>query len=606
MAYMSKHLMRTLVLFIFAPVAVNAWWPFGEDGEKDRADAETPERLPLEEMLGMFGPHVVMEGGQFGFDPWEDLHRNLHMAVRSGVQHPQLLQVGGIGGGFFDNGPPRGGEVGALMPARTGVSDFESQLGNLLDVFGDQHSGQVGRASGSFVVNNEDPNRFQLSSLLPGYKMASDGDGGRDSLNVRVVGRRSLVVSGTHRMQNVVSSWQRSFALPRGSDISHVSVTYNSSDGNLTVDVPKSNASDAEPVSEGDDDGDQEYFDPFLPPSLRAMRSNVPGIAGHVSARQAQRSGAFMAPAFDVGAILSEVFGMVDQMHPRYHLPEGGDQPVPEDATVNLIGCFNESQLAKAEIKYYGDANGASFNAMFWHASHDHVPYFGMARHSDPIGHAFTFRNFSHLEETPFYGAPYDGCGSNCEDDSGRWCGCANEDDRGFPNTDCVGGEKRFAVYRIGNAITNVNESENVSTEGAATQSRPYWQLGVDEDDTPELEIVVPQGHVARTQGNQLLLFNASGDDSGSIGKVNSQSKHSADDNETGQMAGSLRTNSSAFSEQAASDAVGKVKLPVDVDADACAVDWNVTRDDGAQTIKCKLERRDVQSLSIKMVGDEL
>merc|ERR1712203_325818 len=72
-----------------------------------------------------------------------------------------------------------------------------------------------------------------------------------------------------------------------------------------------------------------------------------------------------------------------------------------------------------------------------------------MARHGAPLGHAFTAHGFVHEHEKPEWGV-YDGCGSRCEDDATRWCGCANEVNRQLENPNCPKeGEKRFAVYKI-------------------------------------------------------------------------------------------------------------------------------------------------------------
>merc|ERR1719210_2238067 len=113
-----------------------------------------------------------------------------------------------------------------------------------------------------------------------------------------------------------------------------------------------------------------------------------------------------------------------------------------------------------------------------------------MARHEEPLGHAFTARGFVHEGEKPQWGV-YDGCGAPCADDSNRWCGCANEENRGFGSAYCpIVGEKRFAVYKIGEAPrpkdeeTENLEGQNETRPAITAQVRPYWQLNSDTNGT--------------------------------------------------------------------------------------------------------------------------
>ena len=66
---------------------------------------------------------------------------------------------------------------------------------------------------------------FKLRGSLPGYSMhrSSDGD---EPLNVQVAGR-TLVVQGTKRSGQMLSSFQRSFPLPWEPDPEQVGVTYS-------------------------------------------------------------------------------------------------------------------------------------------------------------------------------------------------------------------------------------------------------------------------------------------------------------------------------------------------------------------------------------------
>merc|ERR1711920_92391 len=105
------------------------------------------------------------------------------------------------------------------------------------------------------------------------------------------------------------------------------------------------------------------------------------------------------------------------------------------------------------------------------------TPYFAMSRHQQALGHAFTAHGFMHEGEQPRWGV-YDGCGTRCADDETRWCGCANELDRGFGNENCPGqGEKRFAVYKVG--VSALPEHEEVGMAvGNASEPTGQQQRG--------------------------------------------------------------------------------------------------------------------------------
>eukprot|EP00929_Paragymnodinium_shiwhaense_P013559 TRINITY_DN121409_c0_g1_i1.p1 TRINITY_DN121409_c0_g1~~TRINITY_DN121409_c0_g1_i1.p1 ORF type:complete len:627 (+),score=156.11 TRINITY_DN121409_c0_g1_i1:122-2002(+) len=557
--------------------------------------------LPME-LLGMPVLHggLVVEGG-FGFDPWEDLHNNMQRVVHEKLE-PQ---------------PPGSLDPPAMM--------IEQQLGGLLDIFGGDHFGQVGRSQGSFQVDT-DAERFRISSMLPGYHLDSQHTGkSKDPLSVKVLGRRSLVVSGTHKAGMVTSQWQRSFALPKRCDVEKVSVTYNANSGNLTVVVPLLPAVEGESDDQQDSEEDDELAD--LPPALQAMRSGMQGLMqGLVDGpqrQQAKRKKQFLAPEEELGDIFNEIFGMMDQMHPRYHPPAGGDRPVPEDAEVSFAGCFAEDQIAKAELKYYGDNNAASFNAMYWHAAADHVPYFSMARHDRPLGHAFTFRNFTHEKEEPRWGT-YDGCGSRCEDEDSHWCGCANEGARGFGNEDCQPTEKRFAVYKIVHESTEVkakavDDSEAGTPELPAARSRqagPYWQLSDlsdDEDDLPGIEIVLPKGTVAQPKGRDVVFYNATRCPLGDDGKpVPCPEGYQTADGQPEDLvekaagASSSETTTTQAPSESTATPVGKVRLPVGVDPEACSVADSTGGAGDTQVLRCALSKGDVRKVDIKVISDEL
>jgi len=310
-------------------------------------------------------------------------------------------------------------------------------------------------------------------------------------------------------------------------------------------------------------------------------------------------------------------------MHPRFQMPQGGERPVPEDAEVNLIGCFAESQLEKVDLKYYGESNAASFNSMYWHAREDHVSYFAMSRHGEALGHAFTAHGFVHENEKPQWGV-YDGCGSRCSDDESRWCGCSNEATRGFANPECAEGdsEKRFAVYKI--AEQAVVTPENVSSEASMNESaaaaplqsaahgRPYWQLTNDDaSKEPEIEIVVPKGTVAKANGRQVLLYNTSDASSGESApptvaetKAGNGAEGLATEADASTTTGAAPVAAEAAPAQSAAP-IGKMRLPVGVSQEDCTLESGRVNEDGSQVMKCKIAQNAVKQVPIKVI-DEL
>nr|WHU05687.1 small heat shock protein sHsp16.04 [Dinophyceae sp.] len=83
---------------------------------------------------------------------------------------------------------------------------------------------------------------FKLRASLPGYSIAGAAGAMQDGqkahpLSVEVVGR-SLVVRGQKAEGQMITSFQRSFQLPRVADADRISAVYK--DGVLAVDVPAS------------------------------------------------------------------------------------------------------------------------------------------------------------------------------------------------------------------------------------------------------------------------------------------------------------------------------------------------------------------------------
>jgi len=411
--------------------------------------------------------------------------------------------------------------------------------------------------------------------------------------------------------------------------------------------VPRRNGTDTDDGEGGQEE--REDDDEMMPPALRALQGGMPAIFNQLSGARMPRQGGFLLPAPDIGSMLADVFGQMNQLHPRFQPPAGGDRPVPEDVDVNLIGCFAESQLDKVQLKYYGESNAARFNAMYWHAQSDHVPYFAMSRHQEALGHAFTAHGFVHEAEQPRWGL-YDGCGTRCADDESRWCGCANELDRGFGNENCPEqGEKRFAVYKIGvsrppehEEVTAGNASESDAQQQggglnhgnlkhteplkAASNGRLYWQL----DDrgnssvSPSIEILVPKGTVAEARGREVLLYNTSEHEPpAAIVPPTPQAQKAIEGDGTAAASAPGATAAAAAaaespsaipaqagptptaSQEAVGTPVGKMRLPVGVSPEACSWDSSKSAEDGSRVIRCTLDREDVRRVPIKVI-DEL
>eukprot|EP00928_Gymnodinium_smaydae_P050797 TRINITY_DN3435_c0_g3_i4.p1 TRINITY_DN3435_c0_g3~~TRINITY_DN3435_c0_g3_i4.p1 ORF type:complete len:604 (+),score=111.44 TRINITY_DN3435_c0_g3_i4:52-1812(+) len=570
---LSRASLRWLLCAFWSASQAAAGWPFGGADEADLGGSGDDERatgIPLGAQFAFSGVPVIVVEGHMGANPWEELHRNVERAFQ------------GAGRPAIGNGDR---SQGGAMVRHGSVEPLESQLGQLMRLFGGDHAGHIGFAGNGFQVDNEET-RLRISAILPGYNLgAESGDVSKSPLAVRAVGKTSLVVKGTQANGNIVTTFQRSFKLPKGSDIANISVTYSSSTGNLTVIVPHRSTE----VAEADDTDDETEDDDFIPAPLRALQKGIPGLLGQLSdaqAKQAQASQGFLVPSRSpFEDMFADIFGQVNQMHPRYHPPPGGEQPVPEDVVVNLVGCFAESQLAHQELKYYSDGNAASFNAMYWHAVHDNVPYFAMSRHSSDMGHAFTARGFAHEHETPQWGV-YDGCGSPCSDSERRYCGCANEASRGFDNPYCEEGQKRFAVYKIGAAAAPVedepaSEGDATATASEVTTHAPAaaadssdasaaaggkWELVGDDG----ISVVVPKGTRAVAKGRQVLLF--------------------SDDSTT--------------DENPQARTVGKVRLPATILPDSCELDKE-TRASGDKVLRCKLDKGEVKNIPIRVL-DEL
>lgn len=595
---MKRRRLRLVSCGILALVPRSAAW-FSSDSSDGKQEEQPQPHGPPGVQFAFGGVPVIMVDNHRGHDPWEDLHKNMERVLKGSVENkPALPAIFGSGGA-----PPMmlGGPMMMGGPMMLG-GPLQLQLGNIFQLFGNDHAGHFGSAQGSFQVDDDHQTRIRITATLPGYKLGADANGpaAQSPLSVRTLGRRSLVVSGTHQQGPLIHSWQRSFSLPKGCDLEHIEVTYSSTSGNLTVEVPRLNLTAEELAVAEEPEEPDDLMDQLLPPALRAMRNAVPQIVGQM---QPQAPKGFLRPQLSLEDLLNGAMGTMAKAHPRFHPPPGGEHPIPEDAEVSLVGCFAESQLAQVELKYYGDSNAASFSAMYWHAHGDHVPYFAMARHQEDLGHAFTAKGFVHSDEKPQWGV-YDGCGSRCADDPNRWCGCANEASRGFPNGECLPDEKRFAVYKIGKAAAEPAADAEASQAPKAAPGRPYWQLSNDDaGGAPSIEIVVPPGTVAKPQGNQVLLFNSTEP------AAEGARRASAEDQPGSTPSSSQEETASKPAAEQGSPAteatpVGKVRLPVGVDPDSCEFE-NSKQSEGGKVLKCKLDDKDIRNLPIRVL-DEL
>jgi len=111
-------------------------------------------------------------------------------------------------------------------------------------------------------------------------------------------------------------------------------------------------------------------------------------------------------------------------------------------AETKYMGCFAVDQL---KIKrYIGSHTSSSFKTMYQKAEEDGVSYFGMSRHQSTLGGSWTVISINDVP--PKWG--HGGCGSRCDDDPLKDCGCANQAFRGHPNPLCNDHDVRIAVYQ--------------------------------------------------------------------------------------------------------------------------------------------------------------
>jgi len=162
--------------------------------------------------------------------------------------------------------------------------------------------------------------------------------------------------------------------------------------------------------------------------------------------------------------------------------PRGMTEPLDvkvSNMQSTYMGCYSYDQLENT--KGYGHSAAVNFNVMYQHALTDNKLYFGMARHSVGLGHAWTMTKL--LNEPKWGHAP---CGTKCHDEANKFCGCANEGFRGYPNKDCQERELRIAVYRISSMEVNKDDKKrNFSVTRKSKVDTEEPSLSVPSDDAP-------------------------------------------------------------------------------------------------------------------------
>ena len=126
-------------------ISLASAWPFAEP-KVQPLNVRLPPGLPPGLMPLGRGPVIVVES-HMGFNPWEDLHKNLERVVRG-----------------------QGQGQGQGPGAQGGLAPLQMQLGGLLDIFGDHHAGHHGLAQGSFEVHDDHQSRVLITAILPDYE----------------------------------------------------------------------------------------------------------------------------------------------------------------------------------------------------------------------------------------------------------------------------------------------------------------------------------------------------------------------------------------------------------------------------------------------------
>jgi hypothetical protein len=110
-------------------------------------------------------------------------------------------------------------------------------------------------------------------------------------------------------------------------------------------------------------------------------------------------------------------------------------------------GCFNMSQLVLQEVGVSQDTRNVTFAGELSFAITNRKPHFGISRYDSAWGKAYLITG---IHGAPHYGAQE--CGTRCQDDDSRWCGCANNVTANAVfkvNNACEIGAQMVAVYAV-------------------------------------------------------------------------------------------------------------------------------------------------------------
>lgn len=111
-------------------------------------------------------------------------------------------------------------------------------------------------------------------------------------------------------------------------------------------------------------------------------------------------------------------------------------------------GCFNISQLDLQEVGVSQDTRNVTFASELGFAITNRMAHFGISRYDSAYGKAYLITG---IHGEPQYGAQEE-CGTRCQDDDSRWCGCANDPSENpvfKVNDACEIGAQMVAVYAV-------------------------------------------------------------------------------------------------------------------------------------------------------------
>jgi hypothetical protein len=259
----------------------------------------------------------------------------------------------------------------------------------------------------------------------------------------------------------------------------------------------------------------------------------------------------------------------------EYHGPDGSyaiAHPAPHreavtDSEVEYAGCFQMEQLPGDKKEGPQNLKAGDFNLVYDHMAdatymNPKPDYFAIARHGAPINSGAVYS---------FNAAPVGNplsefkCGSACNDDPTRFCGCMDKKDREqgavFMNNDC-GGQTKFAVYKIkARTVPSAVESQKDLTETEATN----WRLQRDRDST-SLEMVVPASALSyKIDGRLMVIYGP-------------KNRHGED------------------------EPISKLHIPFEVDSSACS--FLTVHGDTNHVIRCKIPPQQLAPAQV-LVRDE-